>query len=188
MRIIDCRGRACPEPVLATRRALENLDFPLEVRVDSPDALANISRMLGSSGYRYQTIDDLQYRRIIVTGRNIVEEEECPPPSVWVITSAVLGRGSDELGRALMKSFLHTLAENCPPGTIYFLNSGVTVCAGPDALAAHIIELEYKGWILECCGTCLDYYALTDQLKAGRVTSMYTIVHGIQSAHKVITV
>lgn len=189
MDFLDCRGMACPEPVLATRRALaeiQNEDYPLEVRVDF-DALANVCRMLGSGGYSYQTIECGDYYRILVNEKHRSAKAETKP-SVWLITSTTLGQGSDELGLALMKSLLHTLSETEPPGIIFFLNSSVKLSAGPDALSQHLQTLVEKKWLLGSCGTCLDYYSLRDQVQAGEITNMYAIVEGIQSAAKVITI
>ena len=37
------------------------------------------------------------------------------------------------------------------------------------------------------CGTCLNFYGLTDQLKVGTVSNMYDIVTRMQKAAKVIS-
>ena len=36
------------------------------------------------------------------------------------------------------------------------------------------------------CGTCLNYYGLTEQLKVGSVTNMYTIVETMEQADLLI--
>jgi len=87
-----------------------------------------------------------------------------------------------------MKSLLHTLSELSNPGTIYFLNSGVKLCAGPDALEEYLKPLEQKDWQLLCCGTCLDYYVLRDEIRAGTVTNMSAIIQGLQGAEKVTSI
>ena len=189
MRIIDCRGLACPEPVLKARRALEEMVFPVEVRVDTPEAAENITRMLGHSGFRYQTSEQqLGLYRVIVTGEGSQASKEQRPLTTWLVTGATLGRGDDQLGLALMKSLFHTLTEQDSPDTIYFLNAGVKLSAGPEALTDHLEKLLAQGWSLESCGTCLDFYNLKDSLKVGSITNMYAIVDGIQSAGKVITI
>ena len=38
------------------------------------------------------------------------------------------------------------------------------------------------------CGTCLNYYGITDELKAGTVSNMYEILEKMKSSAKVITV
>lgn len=36
------------------------------------------------------------------------------------------------------------------------------------------------------CGTCLNYYGLTEQLKAGRVSNLYELLEKLQQAGKVV--
>ena len=38
------------------------------------------------------------------------------------------------------------------------------------------------------CGTCLNFYGLSDKLAVGAVSNMYDIVSQMQAAAKVITV
>lgn len=184
MKTLDCRG-PCLDPVAATRRALEEMDFPLEVMVDDADVLLSVSQLLGTSGYKYQTVAGHQETKLVVTGKNIGRADKSD--AVFLITSNTLGRGSDELGLALMKSFLHTLGQSAAHSTIYFLNSGVKLCAGPEALVDHLQDLLNKHWRLECCGTCLDYFGIKDDVRVGNVTSMYAIVQGMGEANKIIS-
>ncbi len=107
---------------------------------------------------------------------------------VWLVTGASLGRGDDELGLALMKSFLSTLAGQAAPGTIFFLNEGVRLTAGESALTTYLQPLDEEGWQLASCGTCLDWFRLRDDLTIGSVTNMETIVATLEQAEKVVTV
>ena len=36
------------------------------------------------------------------------------------------------------------------------------------------------------CGTCLNFYGLTDQLQVGEVTNMYTIVEKMTQADHIV--
>lgn len=51
MNQIDTRGYSCPEPVLMTRRALEQ-GVPLQVLTDSEVPKENICRFAGNAGYQ----------------------------------------------------------------------------------------------------------------------------------------
>lgn len=54
-KIIDARGRSCPEPVLMTKDALEkNTDSPIEVLVDMMVAVENIRRFVENRGYKLE--------------------------------------------------------------------------------------------------------------------------------------
>ena len=50
--LIDARGRACPEPVLMTKKALEKKPEGIEVLVDNVTARENVKRFAGNSGYQ----------------------------------------------------------------------------------------------------------------------------------------
>lgn len=51
MHTVDARGRACPEPVVMTKRALEAHPEGAVVLVDDPCAVENITRYAANSGY-----------------------------------------------------------------------------------------------------------------------------------------
>ena len=51
-------------------------------------------------------------------------------PTVLLVSSSTLGRGDDELGMVLMRTFIHTLGESdIKPHKIIFMNSGVKLVA-----------------------------------------------------------
>jgi len=49
--IVDARGRACPEPVLLTKKALELFKEGVDVVVDNVTARENIKRFAKNLGY-----------------------------------------------------------------------------------------------------------------------------------------
>ncbi len=62
MKSIDVRGLSCPEPVIRTRKALQELpaNESLEVLVETVTSRENVKRTVGQLGYRVkvETIDD----------------------------------------------------------------------------------------------------------------------------------
>ena len=46
--------------------------------------------------------------------------------------------------------------------------------------------MEAQGVQILACGTCLNYYGLTEQLAVGSVTNMYAIAEAMNGADKVI--
>ena len=56
-RTVDTRGRACPEPVLMTKKALEGYSGALEILVDNKTALGNVTRFLKSAGLNPQVAE-----------------------------------------------------------------------------------------------------------------------------------
>jgi len=62
-RIVDARGRSCPEPVVMTKAALEAGGPPLEVLVDNEVARENVSRFAQSRGYQVTVTElDEEYK------------------------------------------------------------------------------------------------------------------------------
>ena len=62
------------------------------------------------------------------------------------------------------------------PKTMLFYNGGATLTTeGSDSLD-DLKSLEAQGVTIKTCGTCLNYYGLTEKIKVGEVTNMYDIV------------
>lgn len=55
MNQIDARGFSCPEPVLMTKKAIQELGKPLTVLVDSPTPLQNITRFARNAGHKVES-------------------------------------------------------------------------------------------------------------------------------------
>ena len=67
-----------------------------------------------------------------------------------------------------------------------FYNGGATLTAeGSDSLE-DLKHLEEQGVEILTCGTCLNYYGLSEKLQVGSVTNMYAIVEKMTGADKII--
>lgn len=204
--VVDARGDQCPIPVVKAKKALESLGGAgcVEVLVDNEIAVQNLTRMAGHANKKVTSrrIRDKEYEVLITSdgeavsfsGENApaqVESVSCIPDqrgnTVIAVDSAVMGHGNDELGKVLMKSFLYAVTElEELPRTILFYNGGATLTTeGSDSLE-DLKHLEAQGVSIKTCGTCLNYYGLSDKLMVGEVTNMYDIVETLQSASKVI--
>ena len=88
-----------------------------------------------------------------------------------------------------MKMALYTLAQSDnPPAYVLFMNDGVKLPAGDEQQVIESIQaLLDKGTTVLVCGTCLNYYGLSERLKIGTVSNMYDILSAMQRADKVIT-
>lgn len=51
---VDARGLSCPQPVILTRRAIEDGQFPIEVLVDTATARENVKRTAEKAGCKVQ--------------------------------------------------------------------------------------------------------------------------------------
>ena len=108
---------------------------------------------------------------------------------VIVITSEVLGGGSDELGAQLMDSLLRNLsALHGKPDAILFYNSGVRLLA-EKSVALGALDTLFRGGVdIIACGTCVTYYQLGDKIAVGRVSNMQEIASILLEAEKLVTV
>ncbi|MCA1906639.1 MAG: sulfurtransferase-like selenium metabolism protein YedF [Desulfarculus sp.] len=199
--MLDCRGLACPQPVLKTKEILERqAPGQVEVLVDNAAASQNVSRFLGSQGYRTQVT--AQGTDFLVSGQKDPSLAVSPAPPVGTMTcatgegrtlvfvrAATLGRGDDALGAGLMKNFLLTLKEMGPSlWRILFLNGGVKLCCQGSESLDTLRELAAAGVSILVCGTCLNHFGLLEQKQVGETTNMLDIVTSLQVADKVITV
>lgn len=197
---IDARGQACPKPVIMTKKELDSINEGTIVTiVDNEVAMNNVSKLAQSLGYEYKVDkkSDKEYTITIVKGESKEEAKEdvlvCSNINsgnkVVLFTSNTMGRGSEELGKILIKSFVYTLTESTPyPNTLLFYNSGVRLtCEGSEVLE-DLKKLEKEGVEILSCGTCLDYYQIKDKLQVGQVTNMYTIYEKLRSAANIVNI
>lgn len=191
-KIVDARGLPCPQPVILTRKALET-EADVTTIVDNATAQENVTRMAEKAGCKVQAEqrDDGIYLHIQAPQACEVLEtaQASSGPLVLVIPSEFMGRGEhDELGRVLVRGFLHTLGEVQPlPDTIVFFNSGVKLVVEGSPVLDDLHSLRERGVSILACGTCLGYYELKDKIAVGEVSNMYTIAEILLRAGKVIS-
>lgn len=190
---IDCRGQACPAPVIATKRALEASPGGICVLLDDGAPKENVTRFAQTRGFTVAASPDGTGWSLQITGNAGVTSTphttkvQADGERVLLITSDRLGEGADELGHLLMRNFLHTLLETPErPDRILFLNSGVLLTIqGAETIEA-LTALETLGVELFSCGVCLDFYKKKDQLAAGKVTNMFSTAEQLLAAASVI--
>ena len=189
---VNAIGDVCPIPVVKAKKAMQELEGAdtIEVLVDNEIAVANVTKMAKGMGANVtsEQIADKEYRITIeVTGEAATcaccEEENL----VVVISSDRMGTGNDELGKVLIKGFIFAVTQlDTLPKTMLFYNGGATLTAeGSDSLA-DLKRLEEQGVEILTCGTCLNYYGLSEKLQVGSVTNMYTIVEKMAGADKIV--
>lgn len=191
---VDARGLACPQPVVITKKALEEIEKgKVVVIVDSEvarDNLVKLAKSLDCSVNVEESNGD--YHINILKGEAVGLSkmvQETNGDFIILVTSQYMGKGSDELGGILMKGFFYALSESYNlPQAVIFMNSGVKLAVEGTEILESLSALESKGVEILSCGTCLDYFNLKDKLVKGGVTNMYTIVERLNEAKKVITI
>jgi selenium metabolism protein YedF len=192
---IDALGKACPLPVIETKKALREHDV-VETLVDNEIATQNLRKMAEQLGYIYQMDQDApnHYKVVISKGNADMIDDEEPQVAeeiatvddyIVVVDTNVMGRGSDELGKNLLKGFIYSLTEqDVLPEKVIFYNGGVqSVVEGSDSLE-DIRGLAEQGVEIYACGACLNFYELTAAV--GEVTNMYRIVEMMRQAPKIV--
>jgi selenium metabolism protein YedF len=103
------------------------------------------------------------------------------------ISSDTVGQGSDELGGILMRAFMHTFMEVEPrPDTIIFMNNGVRLTVSGSPVLEDLQALAHEGVEILVCGTCLNYFEITDDVAVGEISNAYTIAETLLQAGKVV--
>lgn len=200
-KIVDARGLACPQPVMKAKEALKGMNEGiLKVLVDNEIAVQNVMKLGNYAGLAPASKKkaDGEFEVLFhVDGKagdaaETSAEAECIPDGrkkglVAVLSSDYMGSGNEELGRILMKGFVYALTKlEELPETILLYNGGARLsCEGSQSLE-DLKSLEAQGVEILTCGTCLNYYELTDKLKVGAVTNMYEIAEKMAGARLVI--
>lgn len=203
MHKIDCQGKACPQPVIQTKKALEKYK-EVETVVDNTTAKENLKKLGKKLGCSVNVVDEGNeiFRVQFIKGEKEQPvdntQEDQPGVStqrgigtsgkVILIDAEVFGKGEEELGKILIKGFIYTLTQIDPlPRAVVFINSGVKLATLNEEVIENLKVLEDRGVRILACGTCLDYYQLKEQLRVGQVSNMYEIVETLMEG-EVVTI
>ena len=195
---VDCRGMACPRPVVNAKKAAESLHpgDTLIVRVDNEIAVQNLQRFAQHMGFAASgdKVNDSEFTVTMVIGGEAKAEPEIAcnldarkKGMLVVLSGNTMGSGDEKLGKALMKAFVFALTkQDVLPETILCYNTGAYLTTeGADTLE-DLKLLESEGVTILTCGTCLDFYGLKEKLAVGGVTNMYDIVERMESAQIIV--
>lgn len=213
-KLVNAIEDPCPIPVVKTKNAIKELNGQkgcVETLVDNEIAVQNLTKMAVQKQYGVSSekMEENKFRVImeipslqesnddVSRGKSLNEENSnedicCIPDgrkksTVVVISSSLMGEGDPELGTALMKSYLYALAQQDElPGTLLFYNGGVKLTCEDSASLEDLKSLEAQGVEILSCGTCLNFYGLTEKLQVGSVTNMYVIAEKMSQADLII--
>jgi len=190
MKTIDCRNLSCPAPVVSVKNALQE-HADIRVLLDDGAPRENVARFSRNRGFQVTEERDGSGWALTITAPAAAAVPAPGPAAhgsrVIMVTSDRLGDGPEELGRLLMKNFIHTLLETGElPTRMLFLNTGVHLtCEGSDVLEA-LGKLHGMGVEIFSCGLCLDFFTIKDRLKVGATTNMLATAEYLLSADSVI--
>lgn len=193
---VNARGLECPKPVIMTKKALDDKNNDVVVTIiDNEVAKENVSKLAKSLGYKY-SVDKGKENEYYITITKREEEEKgniCASGNFKDLTIAfgtnTMGRGSEELGKILIKSFIYTLTQSTPyPSCLLFYNGGIKLTCKDSEVLDDLKKLEGEGVEILSCGTCLDFYKMKDNLSVGEVTNMYVILEKLKNSSNNITI
>ncbi len=191
MKEINCRNMACPQPVLTTKKALEEMEQgEFILIVDNPAARDNVERFAQSQGARVTIEKKENDFHLHIEKRSACDltgsAHKVEKVAVY-INSNLLGVGEEALGTILMRSFLKVLLDLKPiPSKLIFINSGVRLTTEGSEVLESLKAMSDKGVEILSCGTCLDFYGLKEKLKVGIISNMYDITQSLLEADRLI--
>lgn len=194
MPVIDCRGLACPQPVVTTKKALDQLtEGEMIVIVDNASSSNNVERFVQSQGCSVEVESrgpdfylHIQKGAGRVAGKPLQKEKEDEKVVVY-INSNLLGVGDEALGAILIRAFLKTLLDlERKPLRLILINSGVKLASEGSEVLQTLEGLSDKGVEILACGTCVDFYGLKEKIKVGRISNMYDIAQSLLEADRLI--
>ncbi|MEA4921454.1 MAG: sulfurtransferase-like selenium metabolism protein YedF [Clostridiaceae bacterium] len=183
---IDAKSKPCPMPVIMAKKELEK-GQPFTITVDNETAVGNLTRLANAQGCTLGlTKGDGEFTLEFSAPSKKEEKVKADTYAVFFNKNSV-GLGSDELGYNLAKMMLYTLTQSEDvPAYILLMNGGVKLAANEES-AAHLNTLIDMGCTVMVCGTCLNFFGIAGELKAGIVSNMYDILTAMQQVSKVIT-
>jgi selenium metabolism protein YedF len=196
---LDCRGLACPAPVLQTKQKIEKENLSqINVIVDNQAAKENVSRFLGTQKFDVsieQKGTDFYITGKRGTGATPSQPSVAPQPDaekkkiMVMIATDRMGYGDDVLGKLLLINFIKTLAEMGDElWRLVFVNNGVKLTIHGSEVLDVLKGYEKEGLTILVCGTCLNHFNLLDKKEVGVTTNMLDIVTAMQLADEVINI
>ena len=197
---VNAMGDVCPVPLVKAKNAIAELpgSGKVEVLVDNEIAVQNLEKMAQQKGYGFLVKEEKEKEYHVELTVSEKEQDETEEETVCLVSAAKktklvvlssdhMGEGAEELGKILMKSFLYALTQQDElPDTILCYNGGAKLtCEGSESLE-DLKDLASRGVEILTCGTCLNFYGITEKLQVGSVSNMYDIVERMSSADRVI--
>ena len=198
---VECRGEQCPIPVVKTIKAIGEMKEAdtIQTHVDNETAVQNLTKLAESKGFavKSEKIEDKHFVVTMeVTAPDAAAAAEEPAVScipdrrgstVYAFGTNVMGSGNDELGATLMKGFIYAVSQlEELPKTMLFYNGGVKLTTEGSASLEDLKSLQAQGVEILSCGTCLNFYGLSEKLAVGEVTNMYAIVEKLNGASHIV--
>jgi|LFRM01.1.fsa_nt_gb selenium metabolism protein YedF len=187
---IDVRGMTANQSWPLIENTINEIGFgSITTVTDSLDKAREIQSMAQENKMN-SFLEESSGEYLIHFSQTVLQDGEkysLPNVSVVVISGCTLGRGEQELGKALMKSYLYHLKQCKPcPKSIIFINGGVALTVEDSEVLKDLRTLAEKGVDILSSDTCLNFYGLSSTLAVGRAAGMKEIVQRMNSGENTI--
>lgn len=212
---VDLRGLSCPEPVLRTKKIIDDQTVSsVEALVDSEVNVQNLERLARSQNLHVKNESLGDHFRVSIDrkdGGKALEDHKNEHANLQAAKSQVktevtrgggtvvfisrdtFGQGADhekdhDFSNNLLNVFLQTIQQSgLKPRAILMANSGVKLMDPASATYKVLSDLKEGGTTVLVCGLCLDYYGLKEKVPVEQVTNMFAICEYLFAADQVIS-
>ncbi|MBI2810353.1 MAG: sulfurtransferase-like selenium metabolism protein YedF [Candidatus Melainabacteria bacterium] len=212
-RKVDLRGLVCPEPVLRTKKLLDDASIEkVEALVDGEVNVNNLNRLARSLKMQFaSTAKDgnftvtIERKKSATDATSAVDSSSShahADPASMKASSALhtevgnvvflgkdkFGDGDPEFSTTLLNMFLQTMFESGQrPRALLMANTGVRLMT-PDSPALKVLnDFKEAGCDVLACGLCVEFYGLKGKIPVEQITNMFAICEYIFAADKVIS-
>ncbi|WP_267523362.1 sulfurtransferase-like selenium metabolism protein YedF [Campylobacter sp. MG1] len=168
---LDFSGKACPIPVIETKKTLLSLENGEEVVivVDNNAALENIKRLLTSLNQNYK--NDGYVFTLTKSEIKAGDVDKKQSEGVFLKSQKI---GDGELGGMLVIGFLTALKER-KISKVVLVNDAIFIACDENHPAHNALkELQNIGVDIMCCANCLNYFSQSP--KIGRSSNAVEII------------
>lgn len=200
---VDLRGLICPEPVLRTKKLLDDTSVEsVEALVESEVNVNNLERLARSLKVKFAASQEATFFRVKLERQANDHLQPAPLPhpplkdqtttnhavgSVIFLAKDCFGDGDPDFSNHLLNLFLQTLLQSGHrPRAILMANTGVKLLATNSSSKKVLDDFKDAGVEVLACGLCVEFYGLKDQIKNEQITNMFAICEYLMGAEKVI--
>lgn len=211
-RQVDLRGLICPEPVLRTKKLLDDASIEkVEAIVDGEVNVNNLNRLARSLKMQFASASkDDNFVVTIERNKSAADAGSAATASshshvdpanmkaspnaqsevgnVVFLGKDKFGDGDPEFSTTLLNMFLQTMFESGQrPRALLMANTGVRLMS-PDSPALKVLnDFKEAGCDVLACGLCVEFYGLKGKIPVEQITNMFAICEYIFAADKVIS-
>lgn len=205
---IDLRGLVCPEPVLRTKKLIDDESLKqITVLVETEINVKNLERLAHSKNIHLTSSKEGEHFKVTLQRpESLVQDSDNGEENVAAATSKIaagvdesvgtvvflgkntFGEGDPDFSSSLLNVFLQTIYDSGHrPRAILLANSGVKLFARDSNVRPVLQQFEEAGCEVFACGLCVEFYGLKEDVPTEKITNMFSIVEFMMTADKVIS-